>query len=199
MLTEPSTVSHTVRLGFPSAAKALGGAQLSEGLHQGHATRFRHPPVQTQESHGAVWAPHRHWGSRVINKKILRNICKVRNEQHIVRNVLEHVSQRGCAETLEALRTWLDRALSKVVWSQSWPCPKQEAGLETSSGPFPPEFSSGLLVSDVLTHSWPHSVRSPSVSPLQINALLATHYPGQQALTSPTPSEEFQGPFNTKV
>lgn len=97
MLTEPSTMSHTARLGFPSAAKALGGAWLSEGLHQGHTTRFRHPSVQPQENHGAVWAPRRHWGSGVINKKILRNICKVRHEQHIIRNVLEHVSQQGCA------------------------------------------------------------------------------------------------------
>lgn len=43
--------------------------------------------------------------------------------------------------SLRVLRIRVDKALSSLVWHQSWPCPEQEIGLEASSGPFQPKLS----------------------------------------------------------
>lgn len=43
--------------------------------------------------------------------------------------------------SFEVFKSWLEKALSNLIWSHGWPCPEQETGLEISRGPFPPEFS----------------------------------------------------------
>ena len=43
--------------------------------------------------------------------------------------------------SLRVLRIRVDKALSSLVWPQSWPCLEQEIGLEASSGPFQPKLS----------------------------------------------------------
>lgn len=43
-----------------------------------HASGSGNHQCRPWENQGAVWAPCRHWGSGIINKRILRNICKVR-------------------------------------------------------------------------------------------------------------------------
>lgn len=81
-------------------------------------------------------------------------------------------------------KTWLDQALSNLVWSHSCPCPEREFGPETSWGLFLPDFSWDPLLFDLLT---------------QTRALLTIYYPGQQVLRSPTPLQGFWGQFTTKA
>lgn len=79
-------------------------------------------------------------------------------------------------------KTWLDQALSNLVWSHSWPCPEQEVGPKTAWGSFLLNFSWDLF--DLLPKT---------------KALLTIYYPSQQVLTSPAPVQGFWNQFTSKA
>ena len=48
--------------------------------------------------------------------------------------------------SLEVFKIWLNADLSNHSWPQSCPCFEQDLGLQTSRGPFPPEWFCGSRV-----------------------------------------------------
>lgn len=52
--------------------------------------------------------------------------------------------------SLRVLRIQVDKAVSNLVWPQSWPCLEQEVGREVSSDPFQPQLSYEPVNLDVM-------------------------------------------------
>lgn len=85
--------------------------------------------------------------SKGISDWIQRNFLPMRTVKQHKRLPREAVqSQALLSPSWEVFKTQTSKNLSNLFWLQSWPCFKQEVGIESSWHPFQPELSCNCII-----------------------------------------------------